>query len=61
MQAANAHLIAAAPELYEALADAVDLAWVEDSHVVRFDSTVMFGPSYDFSGVDAGARSQQRS
>ncbi|MDU9398074.1 hypothetical protein [Pseudomonas sp. zfem003] len=53
---ANARLIAAAPELLEALQDAADLAWIEDSHVIQFDSSVMFGPHYDFSGLDGPRR-----
>ncbi|MFD4837685.1 hypothetical protein ACFWP0_09260 [Achromobacter sp. NPDC058515] len=53
---ANKHLIAAAPELLEALEEAVDLAWIEDSHQVQFDPTVIFSEFYDFSGVDGTSR-----
>lgn len=53
---ANARLIAAAPELLEALCEAVDLAWTQDSHQVQFDSTVVFSPDYDFSGLDCSSR-----
>ncbi|WP_313695058.1 hypothetical protein [Achromobacter mucicolens] len=52
----NAYLIAAAPELLEALEEAADLAWIEDSHQVEFDPTVIFSEFYDFSGVDGTSR-----
>lgn len=55
-QAANARLIAAAPELLEALEEAVDLAWIEDSHQVEFDLTVRFSEFYDFSRLDGTSR-----
>lgn len=54
--AANARLIAAAPELLEALEEAADLAWIVDSHQVQFDPTVVFGQFYDFSGLDGVRR-----
>lgn len=38
--------------LVEALHSTIDLLWLEDSHSVEFDGTVMFGPSYDFSVLD---------
>jgi len=46
--------------LREALQALVDAAWLEDSHAVRFDGTVMFGPGYDFSGIDGGRRAEFR-
>ena len=58
MSAADGCLMASAPELLEALREAVDLAWVEDSHSVKFDGTVIFGPYYDFGGLD-GSRRQE--
>lgn len=53
---ANAYLIGAAPELLKALEEAVDLAWIVDSHQVQFDPTVVFGQFYDFSGLDGVRR-----
>ena len=45
-------------ELLEALKECVDLSWIDDSHVVDFDKSVMFGPHYDFSGVDGPCRAE---
>lgn len=44
--------------LVEALKKTADLAWIEDSHSARFDGTVLFGPGYDFSGIDGPARQE---
>lgn len=43
-------------ELLEALEEAVDLAWIVDSHQVQFDPTVVFSQFYDFSGLDGVRR-----
>ncbi len=53
---ANKHLIAAAPDLLEALEEAVDMAWIQDSHDVQFDATVLFSEFYDFGGLDGVRR-----
>jgi hypothetical protein len=45
-------------ELEAALRECVDLAWIDDSHSVQFDGTVLFGLGYDFSGVDGPAREE---
>lgn len=55
---ANARLISAAPDLLEALQGAVDMAWAQDSHEVEFDGSVMFGPGYNFDGVDGHEREE---
>lgn len=47
-------------DLLEALRDLIDNHWLEDSHAVGFDGTVMFGPYYDFSGIDGCRRSEFR-
>lgn len=57
--AADARLIAAAPELLEALREAVDLAWIPDSRIVEFDPTVRFGPYYDYAGLDESTQRQE--
>lgn len=58
MTIADARLIVAAPELLGALHETVDLAWVEDSHSVSLDRTVLFGPHYDFEGLDGHSRQE---
>lgn len=55
---ANARLISAAPDLLEALKDCIDLAWIDESHEVQFDGTVIFSPYYDFSGIDGPYRTE---
>lgn len=46
---ANARLIAAAPDLLEALEACADALW-EDSREIRMDDTMMMGPGYDWDG-----------
>lgn len=60
LEAADAaeDLIAAAPELLEALRDCVDAQWHMDSHTVRLDSTIIFGFGYDFSGLEGWQREE---
>ena len=48
----NAHLIAAAPELLEAMIQAADYMW-EDTRDVNFDGTMAFGIGYDWDGWDS--------
>lgn len=48
-QKADAHLIAAAPELLEALIQAADYMW-EDTREVKLDGTMIFGTGYDLGG-----------
>ena len=55
---ANAILIAAAPELMEALRECVDAAWFSDSHAVRFDGTVVFSEFYDFRQLNSARREE---
>lgn len=45
-------------ELICALRDCIDLAWVEDSHSVEFDGTVLFGEYYDFSNLERATRQE---
>ena len=47
-------------ELLDAAQALIDAAWLEDSHAVQFDKTVMFSPGYDFSGIDGGRRAELR-
>lgn len=47
-------------DLLEALRALVDSHWLEDSHAVDFDGTVLFSPSYDFSNLDCHRRSELR-
>lgn len=54
------NLRAAAPDLLEALRDLIDSHWLEDSHAVKFDGTVLFSPSYDFSNLHCHRRSELR-
>ena len=55
---ANARLFAASKDLLEALKDCIDLAWIDESHEVQFDGTVIFSPYYDFSGIDGPYRTE---
>lgn len=57
-QLADICLRAAAPDLLEALRSTINLLWIEDSRSVQLDGTVMFGPDYDFSGLNGGRRSE---
>ena len=47
-------------KLRDALQVLVDAFWLEDSHAVQLDGTVVFGPYYDFSGIDGYRRSEFR-
>lgn len=58
MTEADARLMTAAPELLEVLREAIDLAWVGDSHSVSFDSTVMFSQYYDFDNLSRPGRQE---
>ncbi|MFA9439442.1 hypothetical protein ACDA63_07375 [Uliginosibacterium sp. sgz301328] len=53
-----ARLEADKAELVEALKESIDLAWIEDSHAIQLDGTVVFSSNYDFSGID-GCRRQE--
>lgn len=55
---ANARLIAAAPNLLNALEECIGLAWIEESNSVEFDASVRFGPHYDFSGINSSSREE---
>lgn len=54
----DAMVMSAAADLLEALEEAVDLAWFQDSHAVQFDGSVMFGPHYDFSNLECSTRQE---
>lgn len=58
VSAGNRSLIANAPDLLKVLREAVDLAWIEDSHSVVFDRTVMFSPYYDFDSLKRATRQE---
>ena len=47
-----------ADKLAQALRKTIDAMWLVDSHEVRFDDTVFFGPSYDFSGLTGTSREE---
>ena len=47
-------------DLLEAMRALVDSHWLEDSHAVDFDGTVLFSPSYDFSNLHCHRRSELR-
>ncbi len=49
---ANARLIAAAPELLDALEACLDALW-EDTREVQLDGTMMFGHGYDWDGWES--------
>lgn len=46
--------------LFEALKRTIEAQWMPDSHAVSFDSTVIFGPGYNFSGMESTAREEFR-
>lgn len=54
----HGNLMAAAPELLEALEDCIDAQWHIDFHSVKFDTTVLFSEFYDFDGVDGTFREE---
>lgn len=49
---ANTRLIAAAPDLLEALEACLDALW-EDTREVQLDGTMMFGHGYDWDGWES--------
>jgi hypothetical protein len=53
VRAVNSHEV-----LVEALREAIDLAWFEDSHRVSFDGTVLFGRGYSFENLESHTRQE---
>ena len=47
-----------AEQLAQALRECAEAAWHKDSHRVHFDSTVAFGPHYNFCGLDGIQREE---
>lgn len=45
-------------QLAQALRECAEAAWHKDSHLVHFDSTVAFGPNYNFCGLDGIQREE---
>ena len=47
-------------ELLDALQALIDATWLEDSHAVQLDGTIVFSPYYDFSGINGWRRAEFR-